>query len=74
VGSFNSGKGGARHKFLSDRVQRLNFELSSTFVFIAGSSPTTQTAVAKMPSTNNKDKPWDTDDIDKWKVGFEQTI
>ncbi|KAL4751674.1 hypothetical protein BDW72DRAFT_173137 [Aspergillus terricola var. indicus] len=21
-----------------------------------------------MPSTNNKDKPWDTDDIDKWKV------
>ncbi|KAL4743878.1 hypothetical protein BDV11DRAFT_201728 [Aspergillus similis] len=21
-----------------------------------------------MPSTNNKDKPWDTDDIDKWKI------
>ena len=23
---------------------------------------------ANMPSTNNKDKPWDTDDIDKWNV------
>lgn len=22
----------------------------------------------KMPSTHNHDKPWDTDDIDKWKV------
>lgn len=22
----------------------------------------------KMPSTYKKDKPWDTDDIDKWKV------
>jgi len=21
-----------------------------------------------MPSTNNKDKPWDTEDVDKWKV------
>lgn len=21
-----------------------------------------------MPSTRNRDKPWDTDDIDKWKV------
>jgi len=21
-----------------------------------------------MPSTHKKDKPWDTDDIDKWKV------
>lgn len=23
---------------------------------------------ATMPSNNNKEKPWDTDDIDKWKV------
>lgn len=26
------------------------------------------TTTAKMPSTHKKDKPWDTDDIDKWKV------
>ena len=25
-------------------------------------------AVVTMPSTHNVDKPWDTDDIDKWKV------
>ena len=25
--------------------------------------------LAAMPSTHKKDKPWDTDDIDKWKVG-----
>jgi len=24
----------------------------------------------KMPSTNNKDKPWDTGDVDKWKVSL----
>ena len=27
---------------------------------------------AKMPSTYKKDKPWDTDDIDKWKVSCHQ--
>jgi hypothetical protein len=30
-------------------------------------NPTTK---VKMPSTHKKDKPWDTDDIDKWKVSF----
>lgn len=30
--------------------------------------PSTQHPAAKMPSTYKKDKPWDTDDIDKWKV------
>ena len=25
---------------------------------------------ATMPSTYKKDKPWDTDDIDKWKVSI----
>lgn len=26
------------------------------------------THLGTMPSTHKKDKPWDTDDIDKWKV------
>jgi hypothetical protein len=25
---------------------------------------------AAMPSTHNAEKPWDTDDIDKWKVRY----
>jgi hypothetical protein len=30
----------------------------------------TRSALFKMPSTFNKDKPWDTPDVDKWKVGL----
>jgi uncharacterized protein YdiU (UPF0061 family) len=29
-------------------------------------------AVAKMPSTHNAEKPWDTEDVDKWTVSFYQ--
>ena len=32
-------------------------------------SSTNHSSSFKMPSTFKKDKPWDTDDIDKWKVG-----
>jgi hypothetical protein len=28
------------------------------------------TTKLNMPSTHKKDKPWDTDDIDKWKVFY----
>jgi len=31
--------------------------------------PTTK---VKMPSTHKKEKPWDTDDIDKWKASYFQ--
>jgi hypothetical protein len=30
------------------------------------------TTTATMPSTHEKEKPWDTDDIDKWKVPWTQ--
>jgi len=30
--------------------------------------------IANMPSTYKKDKPWDTDDIDKWKVSRKTSL
>jgi len=30
--------------------------------------------ITAMPSTHKKDKPWDTDDIDKWKVSLIESI
>jgi hypothetical protein len=48
---------------------RLKFFDARDFFFESQTSwlydPTTQD---KMPSTHKRDKPWDTDDIDKWKV------
>lgn len=34
----------------------------------------TTTAASKMPSTHDKEKPWDTEDIDKWKVSKTDTF
>lgn len=37
---------------------------------VANANTTSQRKLSttKMPSTHKKEKPWDTDDIDKWKV------
>ncbi len=41
------------------------FYFASNFKAAGLYNPTTN---PKMPSTHKKEKPWDTDDIDKWKV------
>jgi ribosomal RNA assembly protein len=49
------------------------FCTSGRFCFsskLFGSSNPTTTIKLNMPSTHKKDKPWDTDDIDKWKVFY----
>jgi hypothetical protein len=33
---------------------------------------TPKSTTRAMPSTHKKDKPWDTDDIDKWKVNLQK--
>jgi hypothetical protein len=43
----------------------LDFNRSQTF---QPHHHSTHLKIANMPSTYKKDKPWDTDDIDKWKV------
>jgi hypothetical protein len=43
------------------KVAFTNFEVNEKF------------ATTDMPSTHKKEKPWDTDDIDKWKVRYKMS-
>lgn len=56
-------------KILEPRIAEIRTEQSRAEQSIRLSTPKTKTA-AKMPSTYEKPKPWDTDDIDKWKVSY----
>jgi len=51
---------------------KLHLNLSSRTFFLSRESSFTNypTTKVKMPSTHKKEKPWDTDDIDKWKVSY----
>jgi hypothetical protein len=46
--------------------------LSHVSLDLSAHSYTQGSSTFTMPSTYKKDKPWDTDDIDKWKVSCDQ--
>jgi hypothetical protein len=52
------------HLILRGRKSTCDFWTSISFPF----------QITAMPSTHKKDKPWDTDDIDKWNVSLIESI